>query len=114
MVFRLGFDTKKYFQVILISFLVIQAGSWLLHIIYNFPLLKMGWLLILSLVIILITTLYTLGINFNQLNIKSLIFMGIVFAGVIALMIFIPRFVPEIFSVQYSDLIKQGLGSIGG
>lgn len=114
MAIRLGFNTKKYFQAILISFLVIQAGSFLLHTIYNMPLLKMGWLLMLSLVIILITTLYTLGINFNQLNKKSLIFVGIVFIGVIALMFFIPKLVPEIFSIQYSELIKSSINSIVG
>ena len=115
---KISIDAKKYFQAILISFLLIQAVSFILYQYADIPLLKIGWLFILSLVIVAISTLFTLGINITQLNTKSIIFMLVVLALVIVLIFTLPRIIPEIFSlynpsgIEYSEVIRQNLNSI--
>jgi len=115
---KIGIDSKKYFQAILVSFLVIQAISFILYQYADIPLLKIGWLLILSLIIVAISTLFTLGVSINQLDTKSIIFMGVVLLVVIALIFALPKIIPEIFSLynpsglEYSNVIRQNLNSI--
>jgi len=115
---RLSIDSKKYFQAILVSFLVIQAISFILFKYADIPLLKIGWLFILSLVIVAISTLFTLGININQLNTKSIIFMAIVLLVVIALIFALPKIIPEIFSlynpsgIEYSNQLNSIIGGL--
>ena len=115
---RIGIDSSKYFQAILISFLLIQAISFILYTYADIPLIKMGWLLVLSLVIVGISTLFTLGISIDKLNTKSIIFMIIVLLVVIGLIYSLPKIVPEIFSLynpsalEYSNQLNSVLGGI--
>jgi hypothetical protein len=116
---RLRFNSKNYFQGILISFLVIQAISYILHVSFGVQLLKLGWLLFLFMAVVLITVLFTLGINLEHLNKKSLLFALIIFLSVVGLIIALPSIVPEIFSayglehnIEYSELIKSQINSI--
>jgi len=116
---KLGFSTKNYIQGVLVSFLVVQAIAYILHVALDIPLLKIGWLFILSLVIVAISTLFTLGININQLNMKSIIFMGIVLLIIMALIFALPRILPEIFSIynpsaiEYSNQLNSIIGGLG-
>lgn len=114
------FEPAKYFQTILISFLLIETISFLLYKFADVPLLKIGWLIMLSLIIVGISTLFTLGISIGELNKNSLIFILIVLAAILALIFFLPQILPEIFSIynpssiQYSEIIKSSLNSILG
>lgn len=114
------FEPSKYFQTILISFLLIETISFLLFKFADIPLLKIGWLIMLSLIIVAISTLFTLGISIGELNKNSIIFIVIVLAAILALIFFLPQILPEIFSVynpsaiQYSEVIRQSINSLGG
>jgi len=115
---KFSIDGSKYFQAILISFLLIQSISFILYQYADIPLLKIGWLLTLSLVIVAISTLFTLGININQLNTKSIIFMAVVLVVIISLIFALPKIIPEIFSIynpsaiDYSNQLNSILGGI--
>lgn len=115
-----GFEPSKYFQTILISFLLIETISYILYKFADVPILKLGWLMILSLIIVAISTLFTLGINVNQMDKNSIIFILIVLAAILSLIFFLPRLLPEIFSIynpsgiEYSNQLINFLNSIGG
>ena len=72
---KLGFSTKNYIQGVLVSFLVVQIISYILHVALDIPLLKMGFLLLLMLVIVFIVSLYTIGINLENIKVNTIIFM---------------------------------------
>jgi ABC-type multidrug transport system permease subunit len=113
-----GFEPSKYFQAILVSFLLIETVSFLLYTFADIPLIKLGWLFMVSLIIVVISTLFTLGININQMDKNSIIFIFIVLAAIIALLFFLPKIIPEIFQIynpsgiEYSEAIRQNLNSI--
>lgn len=115
---KFSIEPAKYFQTIMVSFLLIQVVSWLLFQFADIPLIKMGWLLMLSLIIVAISTLFSLGIGITELNKNSIIFILIVLAAIIALIFTLPRLLPEIFQIynpsmnQYSEIIRQNLNSI--
>jgi len=115
-----NFEPSKYIQTILISFILIEAVSYIVSQYSDYPILKLGWLLSLSLIIIAMSSLFTLGISIDTMKKESIIFILIVVAAVLALLFFLPQIIPEIFSaynpsgIEYSNLMKQNLNSILG
>ena len=109
---NLKINVNKLFQAVLIGFVAVQIVSWVISsFVSDIPLLKGGPLLFLFLIIILFSTLYTLGQNINQLNIKrDGLFVLLVFGAVIALFIFLPNIIPQIFStnvMEFGENIKR-------
>jgi len=98
---------KEFVQVLLLTFLVIQVSSFLLTAILGFPLLKLGYAFLLFATITFLITIWTLGLNLNNLNNKTMIFMLVVLASVIALFVLMPKYIPDIFSVTGLDYAKE-------
>lgn len=109
-------DPSKMFQVVLIVFIVAQGISWLLSELDIFPLISGGWFLLLLLIGVGLTTLFSLGKNITTLEIKrNLLFIVIVFAIIILSFIFLPQLIPQIFStssIEFGESIKETLVSI--
>jgi len=115
---RNGFDEKKFFIALLVSFVAIQLVSYLLSEIIGYPFLKMGWVLFLFLIIIVMVTLYIMGKNMTQLSLKKDgPFILFIFTIIVLLFIFIPKIVPEIFSIggaEIREFLRQNVGTIIG
>lgn len=110
-------DASKFFQVVIITFVVVQGLSWLLSELDIFPIIKGGWFLLLLLVVVGLTTLFTLGRSITQLEIKkNLLFIILIFGAIIAAFIFLPDYLPQIFSIQsleVKEFLREIIGTIG-
>ncbi len=106
----------KFLQVVLIAFAIIQGLSWVLSELDIFPIIKGGWFLLLMLVVIGLTTLFTLGRGITQLELKrNLLFILLIFGIIIASFIFLPKYLPQIFStsgIEFGATIKQTMISV--
>lgn len=92
-------DANKFFQVAAISFIVVEALSWLLNqIVPDLPFLKGGWIVFMFMLVILLTTLWNFGSNLYGLKPKDFIFMALVLAVIVVLYIFLPQAIPQLFS----------------
>jgi len=92
-------DTKKYFEVVLVSFLAVEVVSWILSSVSDTPILKGGTILFLFLVTILLITLFSIGKNLDTIRWgREGFFILLVIAGVSALFFMLPKLVPELFS----------------
>ena len=117
---KINIDPLKFFQVVAISFILIEILSWLLSSISpSIPLLRGGWVLIIFAVIILLTYLFSLSLNISQIQLKRDIPILIIILGVIGLLyFFLPQIVPQLFSIGGStyqgvrDFLVNGVGSI--
>ena len=119
-------DVKKLFIVLLLSFLALQLLSFVLSEMGYMEMLKGGPMLLLFLVVIFLVTLFSLGRNINQLTLKKDgLFILIIFALIILAFIFLPRYIPSIFSTsgfeireflreQIGVVIKLGPGGVTG
>lgn len=112
---RTKINGKKFFIALLLSFVAIQLGSWIISsVIPDIPLIKGGWVIFLFLIIITIITLYTLGKNIKDFNFKKEgIIVLAIFIILLLLFIFIPKMVPEIFSVGGEEIREFLRGTIG-
>jgi len=116
-------EPNKFFQVSLISLVVIVAVSWLVNQFSpgTLPSIKFGWLFFLFGLVILLITLWQFGTNISSIKIKDIIFMILVLGLLIALYIFLPIAIPNLFSIipgseisyQFRDFFTKTLGSIG-
>jgi len=110
------FSANEMFKAVLVGFLATQLISWIISAFTDIPILKGGPMLILFLVIVVITTLYTLGQNITQVNIKKEgILILLVFGIILALIMFLPDYLPQIFSSQSIELgetIKETMISV--
>ncbi len=113
---RFGFNTQKFFTALLVSFIAIQIGSWLLSELMGYPLLKGGPMLLLFLVIIGLVSLFVLGRKLGDLSIKKDgLFILLVFGAIIAAFIFLPKYIPQIFSIQsleIKEFLREVIGTI--
>lgn len=116
MIIKPKFDSTKFFLAVLISFIAIQIGSYVLSELGFMPFIKIGWGLMLILTGVMISTLFILGQNINQLSMKKDgPFIGLIFITIILMFIFLPKYLPEIFSsysIGISDTIREVTGSI--
>lgn len=119
----LKIETNKFFQVSLISLIIIVGISWLVNQFFpgTLPSIKAGWLIFLFGIIILLVTIWQLGTNLTSLKIKDFIFMILILALLVALYLILPVVIPQIFSIipgseisyQFRNLLTKTLGSIG-
>ena len=101
-------DTKKYFEVILISFLAVEVVSWILSEVADTPILKGGSILFLFLIIILLITLFSIGKSLDTIRWgKEGFFILLVIVGVSALFFILPKIVPELFSTVGVDISNE-------
>ncbi len=117
MTLRERFNTQKFFIALLVAFLAVQLISWIAS--EYFPevqILKGGPMLLLFLVVIGIISLFVLGKKLGQLDLKKdFLFILLVFGAIIALFIFLPAIIPQIFSVrglEMGDFLKEIIAAI--
>jgi len=102
---RKQIDWKKFFLALLFAFITIQVVSWILSEYTDFPILKGGPILLFFLVVVGIVSLFVLGRKLGELDLKKDgIFILFVFIFLILAFIFIPKIVPEIFSVGGAEI----------
>jgi len=111
---RTGFDGTKWFQAILFSFIAVQILSFILHVAFDFPLLKGGWILLLFLLTIFIVVLFVTGRKLGQLKKQDWIFFGLVVLILIVSFFILPKIIPQIFSTQSLELRDSLYSIIGG
>lgn len=111
------FDVNKFFVALLLIFVVIQAGVWLL---YNYtdidvPNIKAGWILFLFLAISAITSIFILGKRIGNLDKRDIIFVVVEFLAIVGLFYYLPIYLPQIFSsysLEVADTIKNSVASV--
>lgn len=113
---RFGFNTQKFFTALLVSFIAIQIGSWLLSEFMGYPLLKGGPMLLLFLVVIGLVSLFVLGRKLGDLSMKrDGLFTLLVFGAIIVAFLFLPKYIPQIFSassMEFGDYLKRIISAI--
>lgn len=111
-----GIDEKKYFQVVLFSFIAVQVLSWAISSVSDTPILKGGQMLFLFLIAILLVTLYSIGKDFTTLSLKKDgVFILLVFVAIILLFLMLPSIIPSIFSAsgfEVREFIIKTAGNI--
>ena len=117
MALRDKFNMGKFFQALLLGFLAVQLISWAIS--YFFPdveMFKGGPMLLLFLVIIGIISLFVLGRKLGQLTLKrDLLFILLVFGGIIVLFVFLPDIIPQIFSasgVELKEFLRENVATV--
>lgn len=109
-------DTTKFFIALLVGFVVIQIGSYFLSELGFMPFIKMGWGIMLMLVVVLITTLFVMGKNLTQLNLKrDGPFILLIFVTIILMFVFLPDIIPQIFStaaLEMKDSVQELIATI--
>jgi len=93
-----GFDVNKLFITLLLIFVALQAGSYLYSEFVDAEPLKLGWAFFIMLIVVTIISLYTLSRRIGSLDGKDIIFIVIMAASIIALFIYLPDLIPQIFS----------------
>ncbi len=110
-----GVDTGKFFITLLLSFVAIQIASWFLSEVLDYPMLKTGWILLLFLVVIGIIALFMLGKNITQLTLKKDgLFILIIFGLIILAFIYLPKYLPTIFSAtgfEIREFLRETIGT---
>jgi len=116
MVKNTNFDANKIFVVLLLSFVAIQVASYLLSEFSDYQFIKMGWIFLLFFVVIGMVSIFTLGKKLGQLEIKrDGIFVAFIFMIIVLAFMFLPEYIPQIFSVQsleVSEYLKSTIDSI--
>ncbi len=117
MVLKERFNAGKAFQALLLGFLAVQIISWVVSEFFeDIPMLKGGPMLLIFLVVIGMISLFVLGRKLGQLDLKKdLLFILLVFGGIIVLFIFLPDIVPQIFStsgVELGEFVKDVTAAI--
>ena len=96
-------DPKKMFYIVVIAFVVVEALSFLASKLGLMDFIKGGFILVLMGIVILLSVLFTFGINIMQVKAKEIILMILVLAILVLLYIFLPTIVPQIFSTVGID-----------
>ena len=113
---RPSIDTSKFFITLLVIFIAVQGGIWIAsRYIPEVEFLKMGWILFMFLAVSAIVSIFMLGKKLGNLRKEDLIFIVIQFIAIVGLFIFLPKFIPEIFSIysiEVSELIKESFSAV--
>jgi hypothetical protein len=113
---RTGLDASTFFIALLVTFVAVQGGIWIIsQYVPDFEFIKMGWILFLFLAVSAIVSIFMLGKNLGTLRRDDYIFIGIQFLAIVGLFIFLPKYIPEIFStysIEVSDSIRQAFGVV--
>lgn len=94
--------------------IAIQVISLLISSVFtNVPVLHAGTPILIIILGVGLITLFITGFNVERLkNKENLLFVLIVFGLVIASYVYLPKYLPQIFSIEFSNSIKQSLGAI--
>ncbi len=99
MILKQKLDVTKLFIALALILVIVQIGSILYTNIYGGTPLKLGWAFFLLLIVTAMTSTFVLGKKIGQLNKTDLIFIIIEFVAIILIFYYLPKIVPEIFSV---------------
>lgn len=116
MAFRLP-SLRNVALAFIASFFGFQIISLILNTIFpSIPLFKGGATILLMLLAVAIISLFILGLRYDELQSKNLIFVVLVFGLTIAGYYYLPNYFPQLFSISpdASFVIKQTVGSIFG
>ena len=115
-------NVMKTFEVIALSFVVIEIVSLLVSSISpSIPLIKGGYMLMLFLAVIVITYLYGFSIRILQgeFNLKRDVPLLLIIIGVVGLLYyFLPQAIPQLFSIEGTsgqsvrDFLAGNIGSV--
>ncbi|MFA6073989.1 MAG: hypothetical protein WC758_07780 [Candidatus Woesearchaeota archaeon] len=115
---RQPIEPKKVFELSIISFVILEALSFLLDKLGLMSFIKAGWIIFMFLLVIILTMLFNLGINLSQIRTKEIVLSLIVLLLTISVYFFIPLVLPQIFSIIPGNEIRsqlvQTLGSVAG
>lgn len=101
---------EKIFQVSLISLLVITAISWILNKFSpDIQFLKTGWIFLLFGIVILLVTLFNLGMEITSIKVRDVIFMFLVLAILVLVYLLLPQIIPNLFSIVPGENIENGI-----
>ncbi len=111
------FNMMKFFQALLFGFLAVQVISWIVSSFFpEVEMFKGGPVLLLFLAVIGITSLLVLGRKLGQLDLKrDLLFILLVFGGIVAAFIFLPQVIPQIFStggMELKEFLRENIGTV--
>ena len=113
---KLNIDTTKLFIASLLSFAIIQVMLWILSELDIIPLIQIGWVFLLAVAIVGIVSLFVLGKKIGTLDLKrDGPFILVIFVSIIALFIWLPNLVPQIFSstaLEMGDYFKELVATI--
>jgi len=113
------FNVNKFFIALLLIFVTIQVGSWILaeYDIIDIKVLKGGWILFLFLAVTAIISIYITGRRIGTLTKQDIFFVVVVFLAIVGLFYYLPTIIPQIFSSQaleMSETIKNTIHSVMG
>ena len=109
------FSPMNYFASIITSFIVVQGVIFLLSQYTDFQFIKLGWILFLFLTVSIIVSIFSVSLKIGDLKKEDYIFLGIQLLSIVAAFLFLPKFIPEIFSsysIGISDTLREVTGSI--
>jgi len=111
------FNVNKFFIALLLIFITIQVGSWILaeYDIIDIGVIKGGWILFLFLAVTAIITIYVIGKRLGTLTKQDIFFVVVVFLAIVGLFYYLPKYIPQIFSthsLQISETIKSTIHSV--
>lgn len=109
---------KKAIIAFVVSIFAVQIVSLGINQFFpSVPLFKGGTIVLVMLLCVAVISLFVLAINLEELKRKeNLIFIVIVFALLIAGYYFLPKYLPQIFSIDptFTNSIKSSIASIFG
>ena len=115
-IFKTRFSPINYFTTIVTTFIVIQVVIFLLSQYTDIEFIKMGWVLLLFAAIAGITSIFTMSLKIGELKLKEDgVFIFLIFLSVVAAFIFLPKYIPQIFStysIEISEVIRESTNSI--
>jgi len=114
--FKNRIDVKKFFQIVLVGFLAVQIISWIISSVSDIPIIKGGNMLFLFLIVILLVTLFSIGKDLKDFDIKrDGLLLLLVFGAIILLFLILPTIIPEIFStsgIDFKNFLRENIGTI--
>ena len=100
------------------GFFALQIGSLVVSGLFpTVPIFKGGPIVLIFLLGIAIMALFILGVRYDQLDIrKNLIFVIIIFGLLVAAYVYLPKYLPQIFSIapELPESIRSSFFSIIG
>lgn len=112
----LNFDSQKVFLASLLSFIALQVSFIFLFEIGLIREIKFGWVLFLFLAVVGIMSLLTIGKKIGQLDLKKdMPFIFVIFTVIAMAFMFLPDYLPQIFSsfsIEIGRVFKDSIGSM--
>ena len=104
------FEPTKMFITFLLIFIAVQVGSVLYADYSGGQPMKLGWVLFLFFIVTILISLFTLGRKLGEvtkLSSGDWIFISIQLALIVLAFYYLPKFIPQIFSVHSIEISNQ-------